>query len=207
MFRRHRVAVDAAKENHPNNNRLQVESDKRKWLKFVMSALIPLMIGVFTIVTTVLQQDNATQQREHDKQAARLQREQSNLQADNLRQETIFAKYLDDVTKLLLLDNETHYLMYIRSKTLATLRQLDPSRKNQIILLLYDNKLIYRHQDRLISTFLKLNDADLNGIYFWGTPEFECSFLRLYLQDVFIYRILRLSIAIQSALIFHTRRC
>lgn len=91
MFRRHRVAVDAAKENHPNNNRLQVESDKRKWLKFVMSALIPLMIGVFTIVTTVLQQDNATQQRDHDKQEARLQREQSNLQADNLRQETIFA--------------------------------------------------------------------------------------------------------------------
>ena len=186
MFRRHRIAVDAAKQNHPDNNRLQVESHKIKWLKFVMSALIPLMIGIFTVVTTVLQQDNAIQQRDHDKLQALLQRKQSDSQADDLRQETVFAKYLDDITKLLLLDNETHYLMYIRSKTLATLRQLDPSRKNQIILLLYDNKLIYRHPDRLISNFLKLNEADFNGIYLRGTLEFKCFFLRLYLHDVYL---------------------
>ena len=186
MFRRHRITVAEAEENHPKNKRLQVESDKLKWLKFVMSALIPLMIGIFTIVTTVLQQDNAAQQRGHDERQAVLQREQSNSQADNLRQETILAKYLDDITQLLLRDNETHYLMYVRSKTLATLRQLDPSRKNQIILLLYDNKLIYRHPDRMISTFLKLNEADFNGIYLRGTLEFKCSFLRLYLHDVYL---------------------
>ena len=71
-----------------------------------MSALIPLMIGIFTIVTTVVQQDNTMQQGDHDEEEALLQRDQSNAQADNLRQENVFAKYLDDMKKLLLLGNE-----------------------------------------------------------------------------------------------------
>ena len=76
--------------------------------------------------------------------------------------------------------------MYIRSKTLSTLRQRDPARKNQIVLFLYDNRLIYRHPDRAISTFLELNEADFNGIYFRRALEFKCTFFRLYVHDVYL---------------------
>ena len=100
-----------------------------KWLKLLISALVPLMIGTFTISNTFLQKNISAQQQEQNKHDAMLLREQSERQADNLRQDTIFASYLADISKLLLTENRTRILMHIRTQTLPTLRQLDPDRK------------------------------------------------------------------------------
>jgi hypothetical protein len=50
MFRRRSTTVIPTLRN-PNAN-LQIENKYRMCLKLILAALIPLMIGVFTIVTT-----------------------------------------------------------------------------------------------------------------------------------------------------------
>ncbi len=80
-----------------NISEMKIKITNRNWIKLVLSALIPLMIGVFTVVTTVQQQKLSTLQREQDKKEALLLRQQSEHQADNLHKENIYTIYLDDV--------------------------------------------------------------------------------------------------------------
>ena len=39
--------------------------DRRFWSKLFLSALVPLMIGIFTVITTIQQQKLSTLQRQH----------------------------------------------------------------------------------------------------------------------------------------------
>jgi uncharacterized protein YjbI with pentapeptide repeats len=157
----------------------------REWIKLISSALIPLMIGVFTVVTTILQNNLSIQQRELDKQEALLQREQSERQATNLRQENVFATYIDDVSKLLEKGNHTNSLMDIRMKTLTTLRQLNTERKQYLLLFLYESELIYNSNEKTSASLLKLTNADFNGMFFKDSIVNPCSFERLYLFGVY----------------------
>jgi uncharacterized protein YjbI with pentapeptide repeats len=165
---------------------METKRNHRHWIKIFLSALIPLMIGVFTIVTTLQEQKLSTLQREHDKREALLLRQQSEHQANNLHKENIYTIYLDDVSKLLISDNEKSSLMQIRAKTLATLRQLDSERKKHLLLFLYETELIYRPLEKTISSLLNVNDADFSGVYFQGTTETSCSFMYLYLHRVYL---------------------
>ncbi|CAF4783154.1 unnamed protein product [Rotaria sp. Silwood1] len=144
------------------------------------------MIGVFTVVTTVLQQKLSYQQREQDKEDARLFRQQSERQADNLRIETVFDNYVNDVSELLTVKNQTQNLVHIRTKTLTSLRQLDAERKQHLFLFLYESGLIYHHHMEPISSLLRVNFANFNDIFFKGTIEIQCSFPRLYLHEVYL---------------------
>jgi uncharacterized protein YjbI with pentapeptide repeats len=164
---------------------MTIKIDRNTWIKLFLSALIPLMIGIFTVITTIQQQKLSSLQREQDKQAAILLRQQSEHQADNLHKENVYATYLDDVSILLMSNNEQS-LMQIRAKTLSSLRQLDSERKKYLLLFLYDSALIYHYSQKPISSVLKINDADFNGIYFQGTTESSCSFMHLYLHDVYL---------------------
>ena len=157
-----------------------------KWLKLLISALVPLMIGTFTISNTFLQKNISAQQQEQNKHDAMLLREQSERQADNLRQDTIFASYLADISKLLLTENRTRILMHIRTQTLPTLRQLNPDRKKDLLLFLYENKLIFRDSSQSVSTLLQVNNANFEGIDLRGTTGNKCSFARLYLYGAYL---------------------
>jgi hypothetical protein len=108
--------------NTCNNINTQFQTTQRLWLKIILSVLIPLMIGVFTITTTLLQDRFATQQREQD---TRPLRQQSDYQADNLQKEAVLVTYLNDISNLLMLENDTKISIQIRTKTLTSLRQLD----------------------------------------------------------------------------------
>jgi uncharacterized protein YjbI with pentapeptide repeats len=185
MFRRHSVPISLTTKNNFIINKIQ-KPNYREWMKCFFSALVPLMIAVFTVVTAVLQQNLSLQQREQDKQDALLLRQQSERQADNIRKETVFATYLDDVSKLLLMENETQILIHIRMKTLTSLRQLDPELKQRLLLFLYESELIYNDDRRPIPSLLKLNYADFNDIVFKGTIENRCSFLHLYLREAYL---------------------
>jgi uncharacterized protein YjbI with pentapeptide repeats len=140
------------------------------------------MIGVFTIVTTLLQQKSSFQQREQDKSESTLLRKQSDRLADNLQKETILVNYLNDISKLLITENHTKILVHIRIKTLTSLRQLDPERKRYLLLFLYESELIYQQNFSL----LKLNGADFNGVQFSGTLDNKCAFTGIYLYDVYL---------------------
>ena len=165
---------------------MRKEKNYGKWIKLCLSALIPLMIGVFTVVTTMQQTKLSTLQREHDKEEAILLRKYSEHQADSVHKDNLFDVYLDDVSKLLMLDDEKRSLTIIRAKTLASLRQFDSERKKHLLLFLYDSELIYRSPEKISSWILNINDADFNGIYFQGTTENTCSFSYLHLYHVYL---------------------
>ena len=186
MFRRFSSSFTLTSKSDPIPLQISIKANFHQWIKLFVTALIPLMIGILTIITTLAQEKNAVKQREQDKQEAILLREQSERQADNLRKDTILATYLDDISKLLLLENRTRILSNIRAKTLTTLRQLDSQRKKDLFLFLYENELIFRQPSQSISTLLNVNTADFNGISLQGTIENKCSFTRLYLPDVYL---------------------
>jgi uncharacterized protein YjbI with pentapeptide repeats len=144
------------------------------------------MIGVFTIVTTLLQQKSSNQQREQDKLDALLLREQSDRLADSLQKESALVNYLNDISSLLMSQNHTKVLTHIRTKTLTNLRQLDADRKRYLLLYLYESELLYYDPEQRNSSGLKISGADFNGIHFVGTKYNKCSFLRFQLFDVYL---------------------
>jgi uncharacterized protein YjbI with pentapeptide repeats len=186
------------------------------WTKLLLGALIPLSIGIGTVVITVLQQHIDTrhqnQERELDDRRYRLDQLLANLsrqqdlvidsrrylldqllanltraqdlevdqlrrgqdlkldelrrqqdqelddrrynleqeQADNLRYQTLFTSFVDDISNILYKsqNNQSSFktealkLKYIRRKTLVLLRQLNGEFKGQVIDFLYDNELL-----------------------------------------------------------------
>ena len=168
------------------NGEINKEVNCRKWIKLLLSALIPLMIGVFTVFTTLQQNKISTLQRDQDIEEARLSRKHSEHQADNLHKENVFATYLEEVSQLLMSDKEKSSLIQIRTKTLSSLRQLDSERKKHLLLYLYDSNLICQQQEKGIAALLDVNDADFTGVYFQGTTETSCSFIQLDLHHVYL---------------------
>ncbi len=181
MLRRYVINAGPTLQIICNNDTERRTRNVREWIKLCLSASIPLMIGIFTVVTTIQQQKLSTQQREQDKQDAFLLRQHSERQADNLRKESVLNTYIDDVSNLLMLENRTRSLLHIRMKTLTSLRLLDSERKNHLFLFLYENQLIQKDSQQPISSLLKVDGTDFSGIYFQGTKDRQCSFTGLHL--------------------------
>jgi uncharacterized protein YjbI with pentapeptide repeats len=160
-------------------------SSKRKccfsWTKLFLSALFPLIFGIFTIVFTV-QQDSI----------ARANREQDQSQIDVLRKQTVYDSYIDTISKLFLRRNfnrsDVNTLENIRVRTLNALRQLDAERKREIIQFLYENKLI-RYNKSKIEELVRLDEGDLSGIEFIYSSTLICQFTYLYLPAVLAAKI------------------
>jgi uncharacterized protein YjbI with pentapeptide repeats len=154
--------------------------------KILSAVLIPLCIGVFTIVTnlqqTTIANSNrlkdlfiANETRHADQMIADAQRAQDTLLAAENRakdrdlasdgqRETVLNEYKRDIADLLLANNYSLSIQMkeyvIRPKTLAALRQLDIHRKAQLILFLFESKLLTRQEP------VDLSGADLNSIVF-----------------------------------------
>ncbi|CAF1428622.1 unnamed protein product [Didymodactylos carnosus] len=130
-----------------------------KLTKLLCSALIPIMIAVFTIVVTLQERDLANRQRDYDER-----------QADNEQQEDIFKIYIQDISKVLQTqpDNRgisTQNLLFIRTQTLTALRKLDSKRRTYVFLFLYESKLIQS------PTKLDLTGADFTNIHCDGITK------------------------------------
>lgn len=175
-------------QRFPNNinEMIPIRLKDRLWLKLFLSASIPLMIGIFTLVTTLQQQKLSTLQREQDKTDARLLREQSEQHTARLQKDNIYSTYLDEVTKLLMSSNETKRLVYIRAKTLVSLQKLNADRRKNVLLFLYESELIYHNPQKPMTSLLKVDSADFNGVSFEGTDESICSFKFLYLTHAYL---------------------
>ncbi|CAF1414276.1 unnamed protein product, partial [Didymodactylos carnosus] len=138
--------------------------------RIAVSASIPLMIAIFTVVTYVQQQQiskhhrlqdqqiaNETRLKDlqianltriHDNQIAEKQREQDQQLADDLHYQTVYNKYIEDVSNVLYEQHQSSSFVdadkfqYIRSKTVTTLRDIDSAHKTYLFMFLYDNNLL-----------------------------------------------------------------
>lgn len=162
------------------------ERNCHRWLKLLVSALVPLTIGALTITVTLLEASSSASQRQNENMEGRLMRAHSDRQAENLQKEKIYAAYLNDISQLLISENDPYRLTLVRAKTFATLRQLDIERRKQLFLFLYDIRLISCSDGQTASSLLKMDNANLNGLYFQGTIEVPCLFSDLYLPGIYL---------------------
>ncbi|CAF2850882.1 unnamed protein product [Rotaria sp. Silwood2] len=133
------------------------------WTHMVTGALVPLMIGIFTVVLTIQQYRISERHRQQDQQIARAYREQDQRQADDLHFQQVYRNYIKDISETVFKlkhlnqtfrDNRTKF-HYIRSKTLSALRELNSKRKTQLFMFLYENNLL---------PTLDLSGSDLSNI-------------------------------------------
>jgi hypothetical protein len=132
----------------PNKKKGKRRKEIREWLNIAGLLLIPLLIGIFTLVNTTQQTSLAQQQHDSDQHIA-----QQNRQADIANQldqqrETALKTYEDDISNLLL----DRHLATSRpgdevrtialAETLEVLHQLDGPRNVRVIQFLRDAQLI-----------------------------------------------------------------
>ncbi|CAF1276982.1 unnamed protein product [Didymodactylos carnosus] len=128
--------------------------------------LVPLTLGVATTLLSIQQTQLNQENRQKDTDIAQKQRQQDAHLANQAENERILATYLNDISTLLLdknttLDKDSVASSVVRAKTLTTLLQLDVERKRQIILFLYETKLIMRNSEQ---PPVNLFDADLDNL-------------------------------------------
>jgi len=138
------------------------------WLNLMAVLLVPLMIGVFTIATSIQQSEISQRQHESDQAIA-----------DSQQQAVILKGYIDDMTDLMLnhglaqSDPQKDEVVVIvaRAKTLTALRGLNGDRKGALLRFLWEAKLIGGtinpgpppYDGNLYPAIIHLYDADLSG--------------------------------------------
>ncbi|CAF1367243.1 unnamed protein product, partial [Rotaria sordida] len=156
-----------------------------KLMKLFAAILVPLMIGAFTVVTTLQDSKSARYQRETEltrmerqeqlqEAAEKRQRladlaklhEQQNYNdqaAKELRIQNVYDAYMRDLTGIVLKPNANltfPELLFVRSRTLSVLDQIDLKRKWDLVKFLYDSELLYVRD--VGYRFVDLGGADLS---------------------------------------------
>ncbi|CAF2663746.1 unnamed protein product [Rotaria sp. Silwood2] len=144
------------------------------------------MIGIYTIVITILQQKISIQQREQDQQDALLLRQQSKRRAENVQKEIVSATYLDDLFETFNIRKPNKKFGSSSSENIDSSSTVGSREKKHLLLFLYESELIYCYSELPYLFLLKLTDADFNGIYFKGSLETKCSFSRLNLYGAYL---------------------
>ncbi|CAF4084123.1 unnamed protein product [Adineta steineri] len=151
------------------------------WIKLILSASIPLLITVFTVVTYIQQKDISERNRQQDLQIANLTREEDQRLANELHYQNIFQNYIDDVTNILYKDhpNEAMFIteekrfFYIGRKTIITSRQLNSDYRKQLLSFLIVTQLVPNSKKSNITN--SLNGVDFSNVHYSCFPagEFE----------------------------------
>ncbi|CAF3358121.1 unnamed protein product [Rotaria socialis] len=160
-------------------------------LKFISSLLLPLSFGVFTIIITFQQQSAAKQQRDEDRNASQLQREQERDLDEQRYRNKIFGVYIKEMGQLL---KENHRAMISkefmatlsRVNTLNIFRQLDGQRNIRIIRFLYEAKQLSEVKEH---SPLDLSTAKLLDIDFRDLAVDEKRLNQLSLAGIFLTNI------------------
>ncbi|CAF3275433.1 unnamed protein product [Rotaria sp. Silwood2] len=183
------------------------ESRCLTWMKLTSGALIPLMIGIGTVVITVLQQQLDTrrqnQERELDNRRYDLERliddrryALQQEQANELHYQDVFKTYIADVSNAvfkqqqsslsqLMFANDQKRFAYIRSQTLTALSDLDWHRRARLFLFLHENDLLPRIKAKYDENLsLDLSGAYLANITIKSTRYKKVSFMGLSLMSV-----------------------
>lgn len=165
-----------------------------KLLKLFAAILVPLMIGAFTVVTTIQESNNTRSQREADfkrvERQAKLQdeleqrksmsdmiqlheqQEHADRMAKEARIQNVFDGFLRDLNIIVLKPNANLTLYertYVRSRTLSALRQVDSERQWHIIKYLYDSELLYVREKGY--QYVDLGGTVLSNVRFGSTSR------------------------------------
>ncbi|CAF1101567.1 unnamed protein product [Rotaria magnacalcarata] len=146
--------------------------------QFISSMILPLMLGIFTVVITFHQQKAAQEQRLEDRNESRIQREQELYIAvtqNEAQSEALMARYQDDVLVAYVkeisdllkenngsLTNNSIIAIIARAKTLNAVRQLDQSRNTQIIRFLYEARQLTVTQELSALDFSTAEHHDID---------------------------------------------
>ena len=210
-------SVDEVSTSKTRQNRKCLNHSLYEWITLLASLIVPLIVGILTIVLPLQQQNLSERQNENSKTIAlnnRLQEielihdQQKQIILDTYEHdlcELIF-KYKsinnykiddqieddDDAAKEKKIDDERISLI-IRTKTLHALRQLDPARKILLIQLLIDtsvqNRINISHAD--LSSLIFFPGSFYNQLQFVNVIARKITLKRVYLyQSNFSYSIL-----------------
>ncbi|CAF4887989.1 unnamed protein product [Rotaria sp. Silwood1] len=172
------------------------------WIKLALSASIPLMIAIFTVIsyiqTNEINERNrqkdieiANQTRLQEQQLAHEQHHEDQQQADELHYQTLFGNYIEEISTAIykqsgqnqsMFISEDNKMLYIRRKTLLILRSIDSDRKNQLFIFLYENKLLPDAMKP--NSTVDLTGADLSNIIVKSPITGKYNFSQLSLLSV-----------------------
>ncbi|CAF1042952.1 unnamed protein product [Rotaria sordida] len=119
--------------------------------------------GLATLMLTIQNTTDAKENRKKDLDIAQREREQTGYLADEERQDNRLAEYLNDISTLMFSNQTLDPLL--RAKTMSVLRQVDVKRKREIILFLYEAKLIRTDINSGIP-IISLEDVNLDNVDF-----------------------------------------
>ncbi|CAF4046230.1 unnamed protein product [Rotaria magnacalcarata] len=143
------------------------------------SLLLPLVLGVFTAIITIQQQNAAREQRNQDRNATEKQRLEDQMAAkqlcelegtlsDNRYKDDAFDAYIKEIGKMM--QNNHGWLTsnlvtatIARAKTLTIFRRLDPTRNIQIIRFLYETGQLGENDNQ---SALDISTAELREVDF-----------------------------------------
>ncbi|CAF1027869.1 unnamed protein product [Adineta steineri] len=181
-------------------------------LKFLSSLLLPLALGIFTVVITFQQQQAAKQQRDEDRMASDKQRDQDKNLSDEQYKNERLDTYVKEMGRLLeknkgSLVSKDFLATLARVKTLNIFRQLDPQRNTRIIQFLHEAKQLHEtHEHRSLDlSAAKLRDIDFRSTDFRFTKASYTDFRQTTAVSIdFSFAILTHSI-FMDANIKHTK--
>ena len=164
----------------PSELNRNLKITKRKWpsvikiIKLLAAILVPLMIGIFTVVTTMqesktarLQRETEMRQRAIDALKTKEQQERDDIRANEIRIQNIYDTFMKEMSSIVLKDNinlTIPEILFTRSKTLLTLEQIDTKRKWYLIKFLYDSQLLYTNTFGM--RYIDLAGVDLSNVKF-----------------------------------------
>ncbi|CAF4858915.1 unnamed protein product [Rotaria sp. Silwood1] len=132
-------------------------------LKVTGVLLVPLMLGVATMMLTIQNTIDAKENREKDLDIAQRERDQTADLAEEERQDNRLIEYLNGISTLMFSTQPLDPLL--RAKTMSVLRQVDVKRKREVILFLYEAKLIRSDMNSGIP-IISLQDVNLDNVDF-----------------------------------------
>ncbi|CAF1057800.1 unnamed protein product [Adineta steineri] len=180
------------RDSHTNIPPRQTERREKScltWLKLALGALIPLAIGICTVVITVQQQHNEDRRFQQTQDNENRRREQDQQQADSLHYQNVYSHYITDISNsifkqqnqtTIFVDNRTR-LDYIRSQTLTALVDLDCQRKTWLFEFLHENQLL-PSRDQSIS--MNIQGTNFSCITLKRTNSKKFEFKGLVLSSV-----------------------
>lgn len=174
---------DDTKSDKSRKRKERIKHSIYDWISLLSTLFVPLVVGILTIVLPLQQQNLSERQNENSKTIALNTRLQDHELARDHQQQSILNTYAEDLCDLILQYSTIHKFngihggnlddthdvdesdifdderisLIIRTKTLFSLRQLDPVRKTFLIQLLIDSGVL-NHID--------MSQADLSSAVF-----------------------------------------
>jgi len=184
-----------------------------EWINLLSNLFVPLAIGILTIVLPLQQEYLNEDQNENSHMISFSNRLRNIESLHDEQKQTILNTYQQDLANLILKydslnnstedddDDDERISLIIRTKTLHSLRQLDPARKIILIQLLMDSGIQHRinisHTD--LSSLIFLQGSYYNQLQLINILARNISLKNIYLyQSNFSYSILDDSLFVDS---------